>query len=402
MHGFRIALISHEFPPYTIGGIGSHCYDLAHNLAKKGVETKVLCGTTDGVEKTTRVNSHLEVTRLPFLNFPPRYFWFQTINYKKICALTSDCSVIHGANPLASLSLAFYLRNSSKVTVTTHHLNELQTLKMYVQTPLSELTLGDLAINALSYPLDDYIERTWFKYADRIVVPGHSTYEFMERILPRKYLAKISVIYNGIDLDKIEGLSRDAQRERAMLDRDESSIVCFCRLVSLKGIGQLLKNIKPLFSDFPSTHLKIFGGGPLRNILVKHIHKSGLDENVSIMGHVPYEELIAQVSEASVAVFPTFLEVGPFISALEAMACRRPIVVFDLPFNREFVRHLDNGVVARAGDMIDFIGSIELLLGDPKLGQKIGENAYSYVKQNHNWALLVDKYIELYEATLHR
>jgi len=397
MHDLKVALISHEFPPFTIGGIASHCYDLAYSLSKKGIETRVLCGTTAKSEKTIRLDPFLEVIRLPCLNFPPRYLWFQLFNHKKLCSLTSDCDIIHGVNPTASLALASHQKNSGKALITTHHLNELQTLKTYLLMPFSELSLGDLAINVFPYPLNEFIERMWFKYADRIVVPGYSTYEFMKRIYKRKYVEKISVVYNGINFEKIEALASNSQ----VADESNLSIVCFSRLVSHKGVAQFLSRSKPLFSDFPSVHMKIFGNGPLYSVLMKIIRKNNMVKNVSLMGHVPYEELIGHVSKAAVAVFPTFLEVGPFISALEAMACKKPIVVFDLPFNREFIRHMKNGVMAKAGDMIDMISKIELLLSDKDLRVKIGENAYKYVKEHHNWDTLVNKYIEIYDQALH-
>ena len=396
MSDLKVALISHEFPPFAIGGIANHCYDLAWNLARRQIKTKVICGTTRKIEEHRRVNRFLEVIRLPFLNYPPRYFWFQLINHRKLCKLIADCNILHGVNPTASLFSAYHEKKSGKALITTHHLNELQTLKMYVQMPLSELTFGDLMINALSYPLDDFIERKWFKYADQIIIPGYATYEFMKKVYPSEYMDKVSVIYNGINFDKIQALRCNAQS----LEESDLSIVSFSRLVSLKGIGQLLSGIKKLFSDFPSAHLKIFGDGPLRPILVKTIRREKLERNVSIMGYVAYAELLSEVSRASFAVFPTFLEVGPFISALEAMACKKPIVVFDLPFNREFVQHMKTGVMAKAGDMNDFIDKMAFLLSNEDLRKEIGEAAYTYVRKNHNWKYLVNNYIKIYEENV--
>jgi glycosyltransferase involved in cell wall biosynthesis len=115
------------------------------------------------------------------------------------------------------------------------------------------------------------------------------------------------------------------------------------------------------------------------------------------MGHVPYNELLKHIEKASVAVFPTFLEVGPFISALEAMALKKPIVAFNLPFNREFIKPYETGMLAKAGNMDDFIDKISFLLSDQKLRIEIGNAAFEYVKKNHNWAYTVDKYIKIYK-----
>ena len=42
--GPKIALLSPEFPPFTIGGISAVCYDLANSLSKAGISTTVFCG----------------------------------------------------------------------------------------------------------------------------------------------------------------------------------------------------------------------------------------------------------------------------------------------------------------------------------------------------------------------
>lgn len=391
----KVALISHEFPPYIIGGIASHCYDLAYNLAKKQISTKVICGTIHNVQERTKINQFLEIIRLPVLNYPPRYLWFQLLNHKAFCKLTSDCNVIHGVNPTSSLSVALHFK-AKKALIMTHHLNELQTLKTCLQMPLSELTFGDLMINVLSYPLDDILEKTWFNYADRIIVPGFTTFQFMKQVYPSNVLAKVSVVYNAINFEKIQPLNCCNQS----LKNETTTIVSFSRLVSVKGIGQLLLHIKKIFHIFPNVRLEIFGDGPLRPILAKRVEKEGLSKNVKIMGHMKYVELLFHVRKASLAVFPTFLEVGPFISALEAMALKKPIVVFDFPFNREFVKHMETGVMAKAGDMEDFIDKIVLLLSSEDLRIKIGENAFKYVEQNHNWERIVNNYIEIYKQAI--
>jgi len=395
MSGLKVALISHEFPPFTLGGIGTHCHSLAYSLSAKGIETKVICGTTTGSGGKTKVNNFLEIVRLPCPSFPPKYFWFQLLNAKVMTSLVSDCDVIHGVNPTASFGIALTHEFSDRALVTTHHSNSLQMLKMFTQMPPSEFTLGDFSENFLSYPLDDFLERLWFKRADRIVVPGTSTFEFMTRTYPRSITEKVSIVYNGINFERIDELTRDHPNVGS-----EMSVVCFCRLISLKGVAQFLRGSKSLFSEFPAVHLKIFGSGPLYPKLKRIIQKNGLTKNVTLMGYVPNTELIRQVNLATVVVLPTFLEVGPFISALEAMACRKAPVLFNFSFNREFVTHMETGVMAKPGDIIDLVSKIKLLLSNDDLRMKLGENAYQYVRENHNWTTLASKYVEIYKEAL--
>jgi 1,4-alpha-glucan branching enzyme len=396
MSSLRVALVSEEFPPFVVGGIGSHCYDLAYSLSRKGVETRVICGSTDKSVKKKELNRFLEVISLPCLDFPPRWFWFQLFNQRELYDLTSDCDVIHGVNPIASALLALRKRHPRKALIVTHHLNELQNLKTYMRMLTWKPVLGDLAINVFSYPLTDALARIWFHSADKIIVPGYSTLEFMKKVYSSKYLGKVSVIYNGIDFEKIKMLTCNEKN----LDHRELSITCFGRLVSHKGVLQFLRHSKTIFSDFPEARLRIFGNGPLYSSMMATILREGLSKNVTMMGHVSYEELIKNINRSSVVVLPTFLEIGPFIAALEAMACKKPVALFDMPFNREFIRDAETGLMARTGDMDDLVRKTELLLSDSRLRARIGHSAFEYVKKHHNWDDLADEYIAMYEGAL--
>ncbi|MCJ7635393.1 glycosyltransferase family 4 protein [Candidatus Bathyarchaeota archaeon] len=397
-NGLKVALVSNEFPPFITGGIGTHCYDLACSLSAKGVETKVLSGAPTGEEKRVKISDLLEVISLPYSDIPPRYLWFQCQNLKKLYRLVSDCDVIHGVNPTASVGLALSNQIPDKSLITTHHSDELITLKMFAQMPLSELSLGDFSTDVLSYPLDTLMKRLWFKRADRIIVPGYSTYAFMKRTFPESITKKISIVYNGINFDKMEALTKYSQDSA----ESEMSIVCFSRLVALKGVARFLKSSESLFSDFPQVQLRIFGRGPLYQTLQEIVRNRNMSKNVSLVNNISYGDLMKQMSKAAVVAFPTLLEIGPSISALESMACKRPVVAFDFPFNREFIGHMETGLLARPWDFGDLISKIKLLLENKPLRLKLAENAQNFVKKNHDWSNLVDKYISIYNETLHR
>jgi N,N'-diacetylbacillosaminyl-diphospho-undecaprenol alpha-1,3-N-acetylgalactosaminyltransferase len=57
---------------------------------------------------------------------------------------------------------------------------------------------------------------------------------------------------------------------------------------------------------------------------------------------------------------------------------------------------MHNGLLARPGDVQDLSSKIRLLLEDEGLRVKIGKNAYEYVKKEHDWNTLAEKYIKLY------
>jgi glycosyltransferase involved in cell wall biosynthesis len=61
---------------------------------------------------------------------------------------------------------------------------------------------------------------------------------------------------------------------------------------------------------------------------------------------------------------------------------------------------METGVMAKPGDIIDLVSKIKLLLSNDDLRMKLGENAYQYVRENHNWTTLASKYVEIYKEAL--
>jgi len=100
--------------------------------------------------------------------------------------------------------------------------------------------------------------------------------------------------------------------------------------------------------------------------------------------------------KADVVVLPSMREAQP-LSVLEAMACKKPVVVFDLPFASEYIKSSMNGMTARPGDPRDLADKISMLLSDRNLRSRIGHEAYEHIKHNHNWSDLIDRYIDVYE-----
>jgi len=393
MSSYKVALITHEFPPYLIGGMASHCYDLAYSLSKKKIPITVFCGMAISPQ-SEKINSYLRIVRLPLLNLPPRFLWFQIDNFKFLLKAINDYDIIHCVNPLASGIFSFFGKKMKKIIVTTLHEIFLSDLKTLLTAPFSELTLGDLSIQGISYPINEFLIRTCLTNSDHVIVCGNSALQDMRCIYPHLNYEKVSVIYNGINLDKFDNVKCQLI--------NNTSIIFYGRLVWIKGVLYLLKAIPFLKKDFSNLSVKIVGKGPLERKIKAMIKKFKLEENIQLYGYLDHTRLIKEISRSSIVVLPSLYEVGPFISGLEAMACKKTLITFDLPFAREFIRPMYNGVLARGRDVIDLANKIRLVLSDHELRRKIGENAFKYVKKRHNWNLIAEKYIEIYENCLSR
>lgn len=394
MTNYKVFLISHEYPPFAIGGISSYCFSLAKALSQKKIQTIVFCGRSKKPQVSFE-NNYLQIVRFPCADVPPRYLWFQVQNFKVISKLIDRKCILHAVNPNSSAFLIFLKKKLKLPIVTTLHEHPLIALKEFATLPLSQWTMGDFMISAASYPLNISLTKVCLRTSDHIIVPGKYTKDYLKKVDAKTPQEKISVIYNGVNLEEIDRIEKLPRK-----DANELTIVSYGRLVSTKGFLHLVRIMPKLCKTFPNLSAQIIGKGPLEGKIRDLISRLALRERIRLVGFLPHSDLIARVKNSDIVVLPTFHEVGPFISALEGMACYKTVVVFNLPFTREFVKHMDNGILAKAHDIKDLFEKVSTALYDRKLRERIGRQARNYVEKYHNWSKLVNKYIEIYENLL--
>jgi glycosyltransferase involved in cell wall biosynthesis len=382
-----VALISEEFPPFTFGGIGSVCHDLAYALSRNGVSTAVFCGKAERVT-LEKVNKNLKIVRLPCLDFPPRFLWFQLQNFKLLSKLLKDYAVLHIVNPEAGATTAYVGRRLNKPVVMSVHGTYVYPIKKMLSSPFSSWTFGDVGTQLLGYPLHRFLYGRCLKHSNRVAVCSASTLGELKSIYPNLALGKATVIPNGVDFNQFSSTA-SSYKER------NPSIIFYGRLLWAKGVQFLIEAVAELRKDFPNLQVRIFGDGPFKEKTNRLVSDFGLNKNISVRGYVPRATLFQEIEKASIVVLPSLHEAQP-ISFLEAMACRKPVVAFDFPFSREIIHDMHTGLLARPGDVQDLSGKIKVLLEDEELRSRIGKNAYEYVKREHNWNTLAEKYVELY------
>jgi glycosyltransferase involved in cell wall biosynthesis len=386
----KVALISEEFPPFMFGGIGSACYDYAMALSRKGVKTTVFCGRSKEVN-TEQVNDNLEVVRLPCFEAPPRFLWFQLQNLKFLSNALRDYSVIHVFNPQAGGTVALLKKRLEKPLLTSIHGLHLTSLKVSLAAPTENWSAKDIGFQITGYPLQYLLHAICLQNSDHIAVCNHSTAVELKKMFSHIDPVKISVIYNGINFDDVKFISLE--------EKNPGPIVYCGRLYWAKGVIYFinaLSKLKRIRSDFTA---EIFGDGPLKNKVETMISDLGLTTNVKVRGFIPRKQLFNELGKASMVVLPSLYEAQP-VTLLEAMACKKPTIAFNLPFAAEIIESGFNGFLTKIGDVNDLADKMELLLENKNLREKMGENGYNYVRKNHDWEKLVEDYLKIYNNLL--
>lgn len=230
---------------------------------------------------------------------------------------------------------------------------------------------------------EQLFERT-LQRADRIVAVNEETKEYYGQFFDEE---QIEVIPYGVDLDHYQYSPRGGSLD----------LLTVGRLISRKGISDLLEAMQAIVKEYPSAHLQIVGDGPFRNELEQQASELGVDESVTFHGRVPEEELLKRYQESRAFVHPSHSEGFPHVR-LEAMASGCPVIGTDVTGAAELTRDSVDGFIVPSGKPERLAEAAIDLLGDRKLATEMGENARDRVEERHDWLSIADQYADLYES----
>jgi len=165
----------------------------------------------------------------------------------------------------------------------------------------------------------------------------------------------------------------------------------------LYGIDTLLEAFRQAYRVNSSLRLLLLGNGSEAGRVREFIDANGLKR--VIRTHDPYgrEEMAKWFRAADTYVSCTQSD-GTSISLLEAMATGLPVVVTDIPSNREWVSEGQNGWLAPAGSAEEFadrlLRAARLKPEDRKL---FSERSQRIVEERADWDRNFPKLLEMYE-----
>ena len=189
---------------------------------------------------------------------------------------------------------------------------------------------------------------------------------------------KISVVYNGIDIEKY-----DKFKSEIVYQRKNGEIILgnAGRLVKQKGQGYLIEIAKKLKEKQINFKLLIAGEGKLKNELEQYAKELGVEKEVIFLGFI---ENIKGFMETIDLFLHTSLWEGFGYVIVEAMASKKPVIAFNVSSNPEIIENNKTGFLIKDKDLDEFVEKIEFLAGDTELRNKFGKNAREKVEAVFN------------------
>jgi glycosyltransferase involved in cell wall biosynthesis len=235
--------------------------------------------------------------------------------------------------------------------------------------------------------------RTAFAYARRIIAVSHAVCEHL--VAQGMPVSRISVIYNGIELDRYrEPPDAGLVRARMGLAPGESLIGAVGRLGPEKGHSYLIEAMALLIKrEGLQARLLIVGEGRNRPVLLQTARRCGIADRVTLMGFqrdvMPYEAAL------DLFCLPSLKE-GLSLSALEAMALSKPVIASRVGGTPEVVADGETGLLVEPANPEALARALSELLRDRERAQRMGAAGRARVERLFDLERSVDQVEEVY------
>lgn len=205
---------------------------------------------------------------------------------------------------------------------------------------------------------------------------------------------RLSLIYNGIDIDRFK---RNAERRKTVRKQlgvgDSETVVGFVgRITQEKGIDALVMCAETIHASHPDVRFLLVGDGSmlagLKGRAKKHIICAGNQSDMP-----------SYYAAFDIFALPSLTEGLPMV-ILEAMASGLPVVASNVGAIGEVMVDKETGFLIRPGYWRDLKISLETLIKAPSLAHKMGEKGKNRVEQLFAADIMVDKYARLYHRLL--
>jgi glycogen(starch) synthase len=375
-------MLSWEFPPLIVGGLGRHVDALSRQLVAAGHEVCVV--TRGGAEPPDEVHEGVRVRRAAVdpirIDFTAESLlaWSQAFEHGLLRAALPVVrrwrpDVIHAHDWLVTQSAVTLAQVTDRPIVATVHATEAGRHQGWLPAPLNR------AVHS--------VERWLVHEAARVITCSRFMHDEVTQLfeVPSD---RVHVVPNGLTAPEWRAPARDRLAARARYAGDGPLLVVAGRLVHEKGVQVALAAFPRLRRAYPGVRLVVAGDGPLADELRAQARRLG--DAVRWPGFLPDTELAALLGAADAVLVPSLYE--PFgLIALEAAAAGAPVAVADTGGLRDF------GLPSFApDDPAALAGAVRELLDDRDAARRAAARAQRRVRRDYSWAAVSARTADVY------
>lgn len=387
-------MLSWEYPPVVVGGLGRHVHALARMLAAAGhdvtVATRHAVGAPfDEVADGVRiVRAREDPPRIP-LDTDNLLAWTVAFNH----TLTRTALHAVGRDGFDLVHAHDWLVTHSAVTMKDHLGVPLVATIHATEAGRHQGWLPG-SLNRSIHSVESWLGAE----AARVLVCS----QYMRREVAALFGVpepKIDVIPNGVDMPQWRTRPADVSAARGRYAAGSGPLVGFAgRLVHEKGVQHLLNALPELRRRHGDVRLVIAGDGPQRAELEAAAWRMDLGQEVRFTGFVG-SDLASTMAATDAMVVPSLYE--PFgMVALESAAAGAPLAVAATGGLAEIVERGVTGLTFPARDDGALAEEVSALLANRAGARHMAKAAKAMVRERYGWATVATKTAAAYRCAV--
>jgi glycosyltransferase involved in cell wall biosynthesis len=169
------------------------------------------------------------------------------------------------------------------------------------------------------------------------------------------------------------------------------------RLSNEKGIDILLKAFALVQKEFHHTKLLIVGDGSQSADLKELVNQLDISNSIVWMGQLSWQEAMRCIGLMDVVAVPSRFE-GFGLTAVEAMACAKPVVASRVDGLAEVINDGETGILVPPENPARLASALVTLLKDKERRQEIGAAAREHVAENYTYSKFSERCRTLYKS----
>ena len=161
------------------------------------------------------------------------------------------------------------------------------------------------------------------------------------------------------------------------------------------GVDVLARAFVAVSKQRRDVDLYLVGDGSQRAHICRILEDGGVRTRVTFAGHVANKDLRRWYHRADLYVSPSHVD-GSSVSLLEAMACGLPVLVSDIPANKEWVTEGENGWLFCDGDANHLAEKILAAIAQWETLPRVGQSSRRVAELRADWKKNAEALMKVY------
>ncbi len=209
---------------------------------------------------------------------------------------------------------------------------------------------------------------------------------------------KIILFPWGIDLNLFKPGQETCLRDRLGW-QDNFVLLSLRSFEKIYGVEVVARAVVRVVTMEPNIRLILLGKGSLENEIKDIFKQSGIIDKIFFGGSINQSDLPAIYQSADLYLSASYSD-GSSVSLMEALASGLPVLVSDIPGNKEWIENGKNGWLFKSGDEEDLARMILEIYKTKSDDQSIRLAARMTALKKANWDLNFQKLLNAYQNVL--